>query len=125
MIKPICQNFTELAAYLRDIDPMTATSIAKSILERVDIPELREFVSQSKPSPWEDIMADCCLTDRSGGTASVAVPFTPGDTPFYTPFMVVPNPDWNKGSCSIYGNPTHGGAYEVALRDGKIMRRKI
>jgi hypothetical protein len=124
MSKPICQNFTELAAYLRDIDPSAATSIAKSILERVDIPELREFVAPVS-APWEDIMADCRLTERSGEAVAVAVPFTPGDTPFYTPFIVVPNPEWNKESFSLYGNPTHGGGYEVALREGKIMRRKI
>jgi len=130
MSKPICQNFTELAAYLRDIDPAAATSIAKSILERVDIPELREFIAPP-PKEWEDITALCRIGNLTPGFSAgislpcIRVPFAPGDTPFYTPFIVSPNPAWSKESFSPSGYHTNGGGYEVALRDEKIMRRKI
>ena len=125
MAKPICQNFTELAAYLRDIDPAAATSIAKSILERVDIPELREFVCVTPPlGLWENITRDCLMVDKFCGAPGIAVPFARGDRPFFTPFIVAPNPVWDKASLSVAGNPVVGG-YEVALRDGKIVRRKV
>jgi hypothetical protein len=124
MVKPICQNFTELAAYLRDIDPSAATSIAKSILERVDIPELREFVAPP-PNPWVDITEECRITNTYMPGVGVRVPFAPGDGLFYVPFILTVNPTWFKESFSPSGNPTIGGGYEVALRDGKIMRRKI
>jgi len=129
MSKPICQNFTELAAYLRDIDPSAATSIAKSILERVDIPELREFAAPP-PEPWVDITEDCRITNTycgsRGAAVAVRVPFEPGECPFYAPFVLFANPDWDKKSFSSSGNPcVRDGDYEVALRDGKIMRRKI
>ena len=79
MSKPICQNFTELAAYLRDIDPAAATSIAKSILERVDIPELREFVAPAKEE-WEDVTGEMkVLTNKDYQDGEVSIAHSDGN----------------------------------------------
>ena len=104
MSKPICRNFTELAVYLRDIDPSVATSIAKSILERVDIPELREFIAPQ----WEDVTAKIRFKE-AGGSQYLGIE----GVDFERPFRLIVNPLSNPDTLSKY-----------KFDSGRIWRRR-